>query len=178
MNAQLIEAGIEAILQGLGIDLTDRNFVQTPKRFAKLLAEMFDPGDVEIPVYPETYDGIVIVRHHTTYTLCPHHLLPVHLDISLAYNPNGHVVGLSKLPRLVADINRRPMLQEELTRLLVERLDTIKDCLGAAALIVGTHGCMQIRGVRTNADTITTHASGMFQEATYWDNFCRLVGHR
>jgi len=107
---------------------------------------------------------MVILSHHRDTTLCPHHLLPVFLDISLAYIPDKHVLGLSKLVRLVQAHFEEPILQEALTDSIVEELTTRVSPAGAVCLIYGTHTCMQIRGPKTTACAITTAVRGVFSD--------------
>jgi GTP cyclohydrolase I len=170
-----IEAGVSLMLEGLHVDTKDRNYVGTPGRFARLLEEMFVPPKKKFPVFTECYDGIVLIKNHTLYTLCPHHLLPVKLRISMAYAPRGRVIGISKLPRMAHDLNRQPLLQEDLTTQLVTLLSHIPKNAGSAVFIEGDHLCMQMRGIKSGASTVTFASRGIFQDPLVWANFLRMI---
>jgi GTP cyclohydrolase I len=113
---------------------------------------------------------MIILAHHVDWTLCPHHLLPVKLDVSIAYIPQGGVLGLSKLARLIQSNLSEPTLQEELTDDLADDLMSLKptkDSLppaGAAVLIYGEHLCMRMRGPKSTGETITSAMRGVFKD--------------
>ena len=116
-------------------------------------------------MFAEKYDEMVIVKDIEVYSLCEHHMLPFFGKCHIAYIPNGHIVGLSKFPRMVDAFSRRLQVQERLT-------DQIRDCLqetlnpqGVAVCIEAQHLCMQMRGVQKQNSTTTTSAfSGAFME--------------
>jgi GTP cyclohydrolase I len=166
MDLSKIERGVELILKGLDCDLSDRNFTETPERVARAYAEMFAPKDREWATFPEDFNDFILLRGHTLHTLCPHHLLPVELSVSLAYIPNGHVLGLSKLARILDECNTGPVLQEKFTRDCLGALNQIcPDIQGAACLIEGRHDCTRIRGIRSEASFVTYRLEGKFKEA-------------
>jgi GTP cyclohydrolase I len=166
VNKKQVEVGVRHILEGLlGKEWSaDHNYEETPARVARFYAEFFRPRNYQLTSFPEKYDQMIVVAHHQDWTLCPHHLLPVSLDISLAYIPNGAVLGLSKLARLVQNHFTEPLLQEELTESIVHELMTkpAQKPLGAACLIFGRHACMQIRGPKTQGYAITSAFKGAF----------------
>lgn len=163
MNLGKIEHGVELILQGLGVDLKDRNFLETPERVARFYAEMFQPKEREWATFPEAFNDFILLRGHTLHTLCPHHLLPVDLRVSIAYIPAGHVLGLSKLARVLDECNTAPVLQEKFTKdCLRSLLDVCPNVQGAACLVEGRHDCTRIRGVRSEASFITYKLDGRF----------------
>jgi len=168
MDIEKIEAGAGLILEGLGVDLSDSNFVQTPHRVAKVYQELFQPPATEWPVFDEDYTDMVIVRGHTFWTLCPHHLLPVKLVASVGYIPRGKVIGASKLIRMIHDCNRTPMTQEALTAAIIVHIRklTVGTSAGEAVLLEGRHGCFEIRGVRSDASMLTCKFSGRFESET------------
>ena len=180
MDLGKIERGVELILKGLDCDLKDRNYTHTPERVAKLYAELFAPKDREWATFPEDFNDFILLRGHTLYTMCPHHLLPVDLRVSVAYIPNGNVLGLSKLARLLDECNTGPILQEKFTkdclRLLHELCPGIR---GAACLVEGRHDCTRIRGVRSGADFVTYKLDGDFLASTDLEKrffqLCRVV---
>ena len=160
-----IERGVELILKGIGVDLRDRNFLLTPERVARYYAELFEKKDTEFATFPESYNDFILLRNHRMFSLCPHHLLPVRFDVSLAYVPNGHVLGLSKLARVLDECNSGPLLQEKFTGDVVKEMGNIcQGVQGVACVIVGKHGCTEIRGVRSNAEFVTYKLSGCFND--------------
>ena len=167
MNYDLIREATRLLLKGLEVDVTGSDFVDTPTRVSEVYREMFEPEETSWAVFDEDYTDMVLVRGHVMFTLCPHHLLPVRLVISLAYLPEGRVLGASKLIRVMHAANSYPRTQEALTS---EILCQLRQKLGAvysageAILVRGTHGCMQLRGVRTSADLTTLRFAGKFEE--------------
>lgn len=176
-----IAQATELLLEGLGVDLSDHNFADTPDRVARAYAEIFSPPELDIPVFAEDYTDMVLMRGHEFYTLCPHHLLPVRIVASLAYIPNGSVIGASKLVRMIHDVNRKPMTQEALTKAVTCRIRQLTkgDSQGEAVMMRGEHGCFRIRGVRSSADMVTWKFAGLFQtDRDLQTQFMRLVGGR
>ncbi len=161
-----IEDGVYLILKGLGVDEFDHNFKDTPKRVAKVYKEMFDPPATKMPVFDEQYTDMVMLRNHTFFTMCPHHLLPVELVTTVAYIPDGRVIGASKLGRIQHMVNRYPMTQERLTHEILEKLNNLTDhtAKGAAILMKGKHGCFSIRGLHSQADMVTLKYAGCFED--------------
>lgn len=164
MDLKLIEQGMLQVLVGLGVDLTDPNFKTTPQRAARVFQEVFQPPETEWPVFDEDYTDMVVMRGHVFYTFCPHHLLPVKLQVSVAYLPNGKVIGASKLIRMIHDANRLPMTQEKLTSAILDSIDLLTGgtSAGSAVWMVGEHGCFNIRGVRSAANMVTLKFRGHF----------------
>jgi len=164
VNMDKIEQGMSLILKGLGIDPRDQNFSDTPERYAKALYEMFNPQETEWATFEESFNDFILLRGHKMWSLCPHHMLPVHFTVSLAYIPNGHVLGLSKLARLLDECNSGPLLQERFTKLAVDKvLEICPSAKGASCLIHGTHSCLSMRGVKSAADFVTYKLSGVFE---------------
>lgn len=167
MNKKKIERGVEYILEGLlGKSWTsDRNYIDTPTRVARFYAEMFAPKPCQLTIFEEEHNQMIMLLHHVDYTLCPHHLLPVRLDISCAYLPTKAVLGLSKLVRLIQTHFEEPILQEAFTDSLADELFKIEPApLGAAVLVYGDHACMQVRGARTTGYVATSAMRGVFLE--------------
>jgi GTP cyclohydrolase I len=163
VNQHKIEKGVQLILDGLGVDRNDHNFTDTPERYAKALNEMFSSDDTEWATFHEEYTDFILLRGHRMYSLCPHHLFPVKFKVSLAYVPSGNVLGLSKLARLLQDCNDGPLLQEAFTKRAIEKVHAICDGVqGVACLVEGTHGCLEMRGVRSPADFVTYRMDGVF----------------
>lgn len=176
MNLGKIEKGVKLILEGLGVDERDPNFLNTPERVAKAYSEIFVPDDTEWATFPERYNDFIMLRDHEVVTLCPHHLLPVTMRTSIAYIPDGQVLGLSKLARLLHEVNDGPMLQEKFTEEIVHEVAKICQAKGAAAHVVAEHGCMRHRGVKTTGDVMTYKLTGEFErDDKLADRFFRLV---
>lgn len=165
MDVELIEQGVQFILSGLEVDPSDHNFSETPQRFARAMQEIFAPHNGLPTSFEETYTEFILVRGHEMYTLCPHHLLPVRMVVSLAYMPMKRVLGLSKLIRIMQEVNSGPIMQERFTHDVLNRLSTALEGSyhGAAILVEGWHGCMAIRGVKSNATSITMACDRRFE---------------
>lgn len=178
VNRDRIEAGVRLILEGLGVDLLDRNYTRTPFRVAKFYAEMFSPPENEWATFPEDYNDFIMLREHRMYSLCPHHLLPVEFTVSMAYIPNGNVLGLSKLARVLDECNRGPILQERFTSDVVTRIGTLcPGVQGTACLIRGVHDCTKIRGVHSDGHFLTYKLQGAFVERPELEaRFFQLAG--
>jgi GTP cyclohydrolase I len=178
LDVHKIEAGVKLILQGIGADLTDVNFKQTPQRVAKAYVELLTPRRNNYRVFPEKHDSMIILREHCVTGLCPHHLLPVRMRVWLAYIPNGKVLGLSKLARCVEDQLTAPVMQESLTDAVVDSFNERLQPKGVACTIVGKHDCMIVRGVKTNGDVVTSAVRGVFlTNPSAKEEFLRLVGN-
>lgn len=173
-----IEKGAHLILKGLsqdlGLDLSDVNFKDTPKRFARAFAEIFSGlKDTEAQVdsilsskFPgEGYDQMIISKGNKAFSMCPHHLLPVEYDIDIGYIPSteGYVLGISKLSRLASVLSKRPLMQETFTKDLGEALEKVKP-LGVMIRVTGIHFCMRMRGAKQMAATVTSYTSGVFRD--------------
>lgn len=170
MDHGKIERGIRLILSGLGCDMQDPNFTETPDRFARAMAELFSPKEVEYATFEEEHTDFVLLKGHRMYSLCPHHLLPVEFIVSLAYIPNGKVLGLSKLARVLHDANRGPLLQERFQHDVVEKMRRIlPTCYGVAIYLEGQHGCAKMRGVRTEGSFTTFKLEGRFEADPNWE---------
>jgi len=164
-----IKTNYEDILHLLGEDKSREGLLKTPERAAKamkFLTEGYEQDPKQIlqgAMFEETYNEMVIVKDIELYSLCEHHILPFFGKAHIAYIPNGHIVGLSKIPRIVDVFARRLQVQERLT-------DEIKDCIqdtlnarGVAVVIEAQHLCMQMRGVQKQHSSTTTSAfSGIF----------------
>ncbi|NIU01117.1 MAG: GTP cyclohydrolase I FolE [Nitrosopumilaceae archaeon] len=170
-----IEKGVELILESLkhelGLDLSDENFNQTPQRIVRTFKEIFSGiSNTEQQVkailetsFPCGYSEMVVMRDIEVFSMCPHHLLPVHYFISVAYipSPDGRVLGVSKLVRLVEVLARRPVMQEKLVSDIADALMSIPMCVGSGCIATGNHYCMKMRGVRQNsADVVTSVLRG------------------
>ena len=160
---------IKVILSEIGENPNREGLLKTPERVAKSMEFLTDGYDqdptkvLQSAMFAEEYSQMVLVKDIELYSLCEHHMLPFFGKIHIAYIPNGHIVGLSKIPKIVDVFARRLQVRERLT-------DEIKDCLqdtlnpkGVAVVIEAQHLCMQMRGVQKQHSSTTTSAfSGIF----------------
>ncbi len=164
-----IEAAVREILVAVGEDPDREGLQETPARVARMYAEMFqglraDPRAHLKKCFTEEYDEVVLVRDISFCSMCEHHLLPFMGKAHIGYMPNGKVLGLSKLARVVDDISRRPQVQERMTEEVANLLLEELDAKGVAVVVEATHSCMTIRGVRKPGSLCVTSAmKGIFR---------------
>src|SRR5881394_1355409 len=165
-----IEKAIKEILLAVGEDPNRDGLLKTPNRVARAYAELMaglraDPRAHLRTVFHERYDEVVLLRDIEFHSLCEHHLLPFTGKAHVAYLPDGKVVGLSKLARLVEGFARRPQVQERLTGQIADALMEELNPIGAACVIEAVHTCMTIRGAKKHGSTMVTSAlRGIFKE--------------
>lgn len=163
-----IEAAMTEVLSALkeefGINPSDDNFADTPKRVARAYYEIFEGmvdteneiAKILATAYPEKYDEMIVVGPIETFAVCPHHLLPVEVITHVGYVPDGKVLGISKLARLVQVLSARPILQEKLTIDITDKLSNVLKAKGAACVIKARHFCMCMRGAKSKGSWTTT----------------------
>ena len=171
-----------AILKDLGENPAREGLAKTPERVAKALQFLthgydLDPAEIlRSAMFKEEYQQMVIVKDIEIYSLCEHHMLPFFGKAHVAYIPDGHIVGLSKIPRVVDAYARRLQVQERLT---VEIRNCIQDTLkplGVAVVIEAQHLCMVMRGIQKQHSIATTSAfTGEFEQERTRAEFIRLV---
>jgi GTP cyclohydrolase I len=165
-----IEKAVREILLAVGENPDREGLLQTPNRVARAYGELMaglqeDPKRHLKTVFNERYDEVVLLRDIEFYSLCEHHLLPFTGKAHVAYLPDGKVVGLSKLARLVEGYARRPQVQERLTTQIADALMEELQPIGAACVIEATHTCMTIRGAKKpGAVMVTSALRGIFKE--------------
>lgn len=166
-----LSSNYKEVIVNLGEDPSREGLLKTPERVAKamqFLTQGYDQNPQEIlksAMFAEKYDEMVIVKDIEVYSLCEHHMLPFFGKCHIAYIPNGHIVGLSKFPRMVDAFSRRLQVQERLTDQIRDCLDETLNPQGVAVCIEAQHLCMQMRGVQKQNSTTTTSAfSGAFME--------------
>ena len=154
------EQAAAALLTALGLDLSDENVAETPRRMAHALIEMTSGDDFELTTFPndDHYDELVLVRGITVQSMCQHHMLPFIGVAHVGYLPGERIVGLSKLARMVELHARRPQTQERLTQHIADHLSTVLDPRGIGVVVQATHTCMGLRGARTPGAVTTTSA--------------------
>jgi len=169
MYNKKLAKNIKEVLEEIGENPNREGLLKTPERVAKSLDfltngyELNPEKILKKAMFKEQYSQMVLVKDIEMYSLCEHHMLPFFGKAHVAYIPNGHIVGLSKIPRIVDVFSRRLQVQERLT-------DQIKDCLqetlnpkGVAVVIEAQHLCMQMRGVEKQHSSTTSSAfSGLF----------------
>lgn len=177
-----IASHYKAILADLGEDPSREGLLQTPVRVAKALQFLthgYDAKPAEIlksAMFKEDYSQMVVVKDIEVFSMCEHHMLPFFGKAHVAYIPNGYIVGLSKIPRVVDSFARRLQVQERLTN---EIRDCIQDTLnpaGVAIVIECKHLCMSMRGIqKQNSVTTTSAFTGEFVNETSRSEFLRLI---
>jgi GTP cyclohydrolase IA len=165
-----IERAVREILLAVGENPDREGLEKTPARVARAYAELMaglneDPREHLKTVFHERYDEVVLLRDIEFHSLCEHHLLPFTGRAHVAYLPNGKVVGLSKLARLVEGFARRPQVQERLTTQIADALMEELQPQGTACVIEATHTCMTIRGAKKPGSIMVTSAlRGIFKD--------------
>ena len=151
---------VEELLRALGQDVTRPGLQRTPERVARSLQEMLTPLPFEVTKFPndEGYDELVLVRDISFSSLCEHHLLPFTGVAHLAYLPRTHIVGLSKLARVVDRYSRRLQVQERMTQQIADWLTDELEPRGVGVVVEAEHLCMQVRGARASGSHTTTSA--------------------
>lgn len=164
-----IERAVREILAAVGENPDREGLVETPARVARMYAEMFsglhaDPRPHLQKFFTEEYDEIVLIRDISFCSMCEHHLLPFIGKAHIGYMPNGKVIGLSKLARVVEVVSRRPQVQERMTEEIANLLVSELDAKGVAVVVEASHSCMTIRGVRKPGSVCVTSAmKGIFR---------------
>jgi len=166
-----IEAAVVALLRAIGENPEREGLLETPRRIADAYEELFaglhkDPMELlTVGFDEEKHKEMVIVKDIPFASLCEHHLLPFHGVAHVGYIPNGRIVGISKIARLVEILARRPQVQERLTSMVADMLMEGLRARGAAVVIDATHLCMTIRGVKKPGSRVVTSANrGIFRE--------------
>lgn len=179
----LIKGRYSSIIKAIGEDVKREGLLKTPERASKamqFLTQGYHQDAKKIiksALFKEEYDNMVIVKDIELYSLCEHHMLPFYGKVHIAYIPNGYIVGLSKLPRVVDVFARRLQVQERLTHEILEAIDTGLKPLGVAVVIEASHMCMMMRGVeKQNSSTTTSAFTGIFKEMETRTEFLRLIG--
>ncbi len=173
------------IIKDLGEDSERNGLLDTPERAAKamqFLTQGYHQNPEEIlksAMFEESYNEMVIVKDIELYSLCEHHILPFFGKAHVAYIPNGHIVGLSKIPRIVDVFSRRLQVQERLTEQILECIDNTLKPQGVAVVIEAAHMCMMMRGVqKQNSVTTTSGFRGAFKQMETRTEFLKLISDK
>lgn len=177
-----LENNYREILGLLGEDPKREGLLRTPERMAKAM-QFLTKGYYECPeeilqsaMFKEEYSQMVLVKDIDVYSVCEHHLLPFFGKAHIAYIPNGTIVGLSKIPRVVEAFARRLQVQERLTNEIRDCIQKTLNPLGVAVVIEAQHLCMQMRGVqKQNSVTTTSAFTGEFLKDTTRKEFISLI---
>jgi GTP cyclohydrolase I len=170
MNSTL-ESIITELLSEIGENPNREGLKKTPLRVAKsweFLSKGYSQNIDEIvngAIFSESYDEMVTIKDIDFYSMCEHHLLPFFGKAHVAYIPNGKVLGLSKVPRIVDMFGRRLQLQERMTQNIAKILNDVLEPKGVAVILEGHHMCMEMRGVeKQNSSTTTSYMTGLFKK--------------
>jgi GTP cyclohydrolase I len=163
VDHERIRAAVREILLAVGEDPDREGLQDTPDRVARMYAELFsglnkDPREHLRKTFTQKYDEMVVERNIRFESVCEHHLLPFLGKAHIAYLPNGKIVGLSKLARVVEVLSRRPQVQERMTEELADLLMEELNARGVGVILEASHTCMTIRGVRKPDSICTTSA--------------------
>ena len=161
-----------SLLEEIGEDPTREGLLKTPSRVSKAWSFFSDGYKQDLTkiinnaIFNEDSKDMVVVRDVEFFSLCEHHLLPFFGKAHVAYIPNGKVIGLSKIPRIIDMFGRRLQVQERLTRQIAETVKDVLDPIGVAVIMEGQHMCMQMRGVKKQNSLATTSSMlGKFRES-------------
>ena len=180
-----VKSRYSSIIAEIGEDVGREGLVKTPERAAKamlFLTQGYQQDAVEIlkgAMFKESYDEMVIIKDIELYSLCEHHMLPFFGKAHIAYIPNGHIVGLSKIPRVVDVFARRLQVQERLTHDILECINNTLKPKGVAVVIEASHMCMMMRGVqKQNSVTTTSGFRGQFEKIETRNEFLKLISSK
>jgi GTP cyclohydrolase I len=177
-----IKERYQGIIESVGEDVTRDGLLKTPERASKAIQyltsgyEMDAEKVLKSALFEESYSEMVIIKDIELYSLCEHHILPFFGKAHIAYIPNGRIVGLSKIPRVVDIFSRRLQVQERLTDQIVSTLDKVLQPEGVAVVIEASHMCMMMRGVqKQNSVTTTSGFRGAFENIETRTEFLKLI---
>ncbi|HET9136548.1 MAG TPA: GTP cyclohydrolase I FolE [Candidatus Kapabacteria bacterium] len=181
----MLRALTRSLLTEIGEDPDRAGLVRTPHRVAKAWSYLTSGYEMDIEkvlngaIFEEQYDEMVIVKDIDFFSLCEHHLLPFYGKAHIAYIPNGKIVGLSKLPRIVEVFSRRLQVQERMTREIADTIMEYLNPLGVAVVTESRHMCMMMRGVEKQNSSATASAMlGAFKEPKTRSEFMTLIGSK
>lgn len=183
-TTQKLTSIYEEVLDHLGEDKNREGLIKTPERVAKAMQFLthgyqLDPkAIIEGAIFHEDYSEMVIVKNIELYSMCEHHMLPFFGKAHVAYIPDGKIVGLSKIPRVIDAFARRLQVQERLTHDILHCIEDALKPLGVAVVIEAEHMCMMMRGVqKQNSSTTTSAFTGEFRNNETRNEFLKLIGY-
>ncbi len=184
LGVKKMQDAVRDILIGIGEDPEREGLKATPERVRRMYGELCAGYGMDLDsvvhgaIFDESCDSMVLVRGISFYSMCEHHMLPFYGKIHVAYVPDGKIIGLSKIPRIVEMYARRLQVQERLTKQICEAVESVLHPKGIAVLTNGLHMCSIMRGVKKeSAELITTRFTGVFEEsAVLRDDFYHQIG--
>ena len=186
MNQEKVKDLVKTLLTEIGEDPEREGLLSTPIRVAKAYEFLTrgyhqDIGEVmNKAIFNERYDEMVLVKNIDFYSMCEHHLLPFYGKVHIAYIPNGKIIGLSKIPRIVEVFSRRLQVQERMTQQIADTIEKYLQPNGVAVVAEAFHMCMMMRGVeKQNSSATTSAVHGVFKEdARTRMEFLDLISHK
>lgn len=184
MDSNKIKEGVKLILEGIGEDVNREGLLGTPDRVARMYEEIFSGmnktgKDDLLVTFSSESSGIVIERDITFYSMCEHHLMPFYGKATIAYIPDGKVVGLSKLARTVETFAKRPQIQEKMTEDIADAISRYLKPKGVLVYIEAEHMCMTMRGVKKpGSKTVTIATKGEMDKPENKDLFFNMMNGR
>lgn len=183
MDKQAIQQAVKNLLEALGEDSGREGLLETPRRVADSYEALFSgyskkPEDVLTVFDGESYDQMIVAKNIEFYSTCEHHMLSFFGKAHIGYIPNGKIIGLSKLPRVVEIFSRRLQNQERLTSQIAKALESLLDARGVGVVLEAQHLCMMARGVEKQNSVVTTSAQlGLFKKNDKTrSEFLQLIG--
>jgi len=186
VNQEKVKNLVKTLLTEIGEDPKREGLLRTPLRVAKAYEFLTrgyhqDVGEVmNKAIFNERYDEMVLVKNIDFYSMCEHHLLPFYGKVHIAYIPNGKIVGLSKIPRIVEVFSRRLQVQERMTQQIADTIQKYLQPNGVAVVAEAFHMCMMMRGVeKQNSSATTSAVHGVFKDdARTRTEFLDLISHK
>lgn len=179
MNKKKIEEAVYNLLLALGENPKRDGLINTPKRVANMYEELLEAPDLKYTIFEEEYKDIVLLKDIEFSSMCEHHLMPFLGVVHIAYIPNGKIVGISKLARIVEKYAKRLQVQERMMEQIVEDIQINLGTKDVAICIEAKHMCMIARGVKKlKTQTITSKFTGVFEEETRKNEFYNLLNRR
>jgi GTP cyclohydrolase I len=179
---ELLSKNYKTIIENLGEDVNREGLEKTPERVAKAMQYLthgydLDPLNIlKSALFTEDHQQMIVVKDIEVYSMCEHHMLPFFGKAHVAYKPNGKIVGLSKIPRIVDAFARRMQVQERLTDQIKSCIQEALEPLGVAVVIEAQHMCMQMRGIqKQNSVTTTSSFTGAFEKDKTRKEFISLI---
>jgi len=179
MDKKRVQDLTAELLEAIGEDRKRDGLKDTPRRVADMYAELtagylMNPKEILSREWDEV-SGMVIARNVEFASLCEHHLLPFHGRVHIGYIPSRAVVGVSKLVRLVECFSKRLQLQERMTKQIADALNENLHPLGVVVVVQATHLCMQVRGVKSGAEILTSEIRGQFEKFETRNEFFNML---
>lgn len=182
---EILSDSYRIIIENLGENIYREGLEKTPERVAKAMQFLthgygLDPLEIlKSALFTENHKQMIVVKDIEVYSMCEHHMLPFFGKAHVAYIPNGKIVGLSKIPRIVDAFARRMQVQERLTDQIKECIQEALNPLGVAVVIEAQHMCMQMRGIqKQNSTTTTSSFTGAFEKDKTRKEFISLISNK